>query len=122
MADQIKFYTDSHVAKAVAAQLRRRGVDIVRCQDVGMANAKDHEHLAYATAQERTVVTSDEDFIALDAEWRKQGNPHCGVVYIRPHNREAIGTIVRELLFYHEAVVGGAATLERDVYNQVNRV
>jgi len=40
----IKFYTDAHVAKAIARQLHSRGVDIVRCQDVGMADADDSEH------------------------------------------------------------------------------
>jgi hypothetical protein len=37
MAEKIKFYTDTHIAKAVAVQLRQKGVDIVRCEEVGMA-------------------------------------------------------------------------------------
>src|SRR6266540_1346766 len=52
----IKFYTDSHIAKAIAVQLRNRSVDIVRCQDVGMDDADDIEHLEYAASQGRTII------------------------------------------------------------------
>ena len=32
----IKFYTDTHIARQVAIQLRAKGIDVVRCEDVGM--------------------------------------------------------------------------------------
>jgi Domain of unknown function (DUF5615) len=118
----IKFYTDSHIARAVAIQLRRKGVDIIRCQDVAMDDADDPDHLDYAVKQGRTLVTSDEDFLALDAEWRGSGRQHSGIVYVFPENREAIGTMVKELLFLYEAIEGGAADLEKDVYNQIIRI
>jgi predicted nuclease of predicted toxin-antitoxin system len=118
----IKFYTDSHIAKAVTRQLNRRGVDIVRCQDVGMENADDREHLEYAVSRGRTIITGDADFLALDALWRDADRSHTGIIYIKPENREAIGAIVKALHFLHEAVEGGAADLEKDVYNQVMRI
>jgi hypothetical protein len=31
----IKFYTDTHIAKVITLQLRRRGVDILHCEEVG---------------------------------------------------------------------------------------
>jgi hypothetical protein len=37
----IKFYADTHIAKAVAVQLRLRGVDIVRCEEVDMTQVDD---------------------------------------------------------------------------------
>ncbi len=44
-----KFYLDSHIDKEVAIQLRNSGVDVVHCAEVGMKDAKDPEHLTYAT-------------------------------------------------------------------------
>lgn len=35
----IRFYTDTHIAKQVAVQLQAKGIDAIRCEDVGMAEA-----------------------------------------------------------------------------------
>jgi hypothetical protein len=35
----IKFYADTHIARAVAFQLSQRGFDVIRCEEVGMALA-----------------------------------------------------------------------------------
>jgi predicted nuclease of predicted toxin-antitoxin system len=118
----IRFYTDSHIAKTIAVQLRHRNIDVVRCQDVGMDDADDVEHLEYATSQERTVITSDADFLALDAQWQSSGKPHAGIIYVPPERKDAIGTIVAHLVFLHEAVAAGAADLATDVYNRVIRI
>ena len=118
----IKFYTDSHIAKTIVAQLRQRNVDVLRCQDVGMDDADDVEHLEYATSQGRTVLTSDADFLALDEQWQSSGRPHTGIIYVRPERKDAIGTIVAHLVFLHEAVVAGAADLATDIYNRVIRI
>lgn len=40
----IAFYFDTHLAKAIVDQLRARGVDVVRAEEVEMANALDEEH------------------------------------------------------------------------------
>lgn len=72
-----KFYTDAHVPSAVAKQLRRRdvafGEDIVRCQEVGMADAKDPDHLAFAVEHGRILVTRDKGFAALHKRWLAEG-------------------------------------------------
>ncbi len=118
----IKFYTDSHIAKAIAVQLRNRSVDIVRCQDVGMDDADDIEHLEYAASQGRTVITGDEDFLVLDAQWRRSGKHHAGIIYLPPDRKDAIGTIVAYVVFLHQAIAAGAADLVTDIYNQVIRI
>ncbi len=87
-----------------------------------MDDADDADHLEFAASQGRTVVTSDQDFFTLDAQWREMGRNHPGIIYVDPANREAIGTMVKELLFLHQAVEDGAADLEKDVYNQVWRI
>ena len=83
----IKFYTDSHIAKAIAVQLHNRGVDIIRCQDVGMGDADDAEHLEYATGQGRSVITGDADFLALDAQWHRSSKHHAGIIYLHPDRK-----------------------------------
>ncbi|MHB8625538.1 MAG: DUF5615 family PIN-like protein [Aggregatilineales bacterium] len=113
----IKFYTDANIAKAVAVQLK--GIDIVRCEDVGMKYADDEPHLIYAVRESRTLITGDEDFLELDARWHSQGRTHAGIIFIQHHDRENIGKIVNRLQFLHEAIIGGAASLEDDVYNRV---
>lgn len=74
----IKFYTDTHIAKAVAVQARRRGVDIIRCEEVGMAEAKDAEHLEYATTESHVMISADEDFAILHAKWQASSKQHTG--------------------------------------------
>jgi predicted nuclease of predicted toxin-antitoxin system len=44
----MKLYADTHIPKQVAIQLRQKGVDIVRCEEIGLAEADDNEHWAYA--------------------------------------------------------------------------
>jgi predicted nuclease of predicted toxin-antitoxin system len=125
MTTPLKIYTDSHIPKAVADQLRAKGVDIVRCQEVGMADADDLPHLEYATGEGRVVVTGDRDFLGLNAEWQAAGREHAGIVFVKPettrHSRK-VGILVSELSFFHEAVEGGAATVERDFRNQVRYI
>ena len=118
----LKLYTDSHIAKTIVVQLRYRNVDVVRCQDVGIGDADDVEHLEYATSQGRTVLTSNEDFLALDAQWHSSGKPQAGIIYVPPERKDAIGTMVAQLVFLHEAVVAGAADLATDIYNRVIRI
>jgi hypothetical protein len=118
MPVQIKFYTDTHIAKAVAVQLQSKGVDIIRCEDVGMAEAGDLEHLEYTASTGRTIVTNDQGFTGHHRWWLQAGRQHAGIFLIT-HDKENIGMIVMALLFWHEAVAAGAADLANDVYNQI---
>ncbi len=121
MSTSLKFYTDTHIAKAVAAQLRARGVDIVRCEEVGMAEASDFEHLEYATREGRVMITNDQDFLILVNHWSAQGRNHNGIMFCENEVQGtiAIGIIIKECLFYHEMIDGGAGTIEDDIVNHV---
>lgn len=57
---EIKFYMDEHVPAAVAAGLRKRGVDVLTAQEAGMVEATDEEHLVLATNQGRVVFTQED--------------------------------------------------------------
>lgn len=93
---EIRYYTDEHVAGAVTAGLRRRGIDVVTTREAGLLGARDEEHLAFALAQGRVLVTQDVDFVALSAG----SAPHAGIVFAPQHT--PVGEIIKGLvLVYH---------------------
>jgi len=112
VTERLKFYTDSHIPKQVAIQLRQRGVDIVRCQEVGLEDADDPTHLTYATNERRVLITHDRDFTRLDSLWRQGGKVHAGIIFVSGERRGEIGFLVKELVFFHEAVEVGAAAAD----------
>lgn len=67
------------------------------------------------------MVSMDRDFPNLHQEWQDNGLSHAGILVIAPKYQGdgGIGTIVREILFWHEAIIAGAAILEVDVQNQL---
>lgn len=117
----LKLYTDTHIAKQVAIQLRNRGVDIVRCEEVGMAEATDEEHLAYATKEGRALVSMDRDFKRFYFEWIEARKNHAGIFSIsrKFQNNYGIGRMVSELYEYWQLIEIGAGTVEKDIYNQI---
>jgi predicted nuclease of predicted toxin-antitoxin system len=121
MADQLKFYTDNHIAKAVAVQLRKRGIDAIRCEEVNMANASDLAHLEYAAKEKRILITNDDDFLKLDQNWRIEGKNHAGIMFCLSHiqGKNMVGRIIQECLELHELIAGGAGTIEEDIENQI---
>ena len=60
---EIRFYSDEHVAKAIAIGLRLRGADILTVQEAQLLGASDGDHLAYVLAQGRVIFTQDDDFL-----------------------------------------------------------
>lgn len=118
MNSGLKLYTDVHIAAAIATELTRRGVDVVRCQDVGMHDAEDVQHLEYASAEGQAVVSNDSDFTRLHNRWMAEGRSHAGIFYI-VDNPYLIGFIVNELADIHDLIVGGAGDLETDIYNRL---
>jgi len=93
----------------------------VRCEEIGLGDAKDEEHLTYAAREGRILITRDADFTRLDAEWRVQGKAHQGIFYCLPHlqGKSAIGKIVSVCLEYNDLIMGGAASIDEDIANQI---
>ncbi|MBI3195182.1 MAG: DUF5615 family PIN-like protein [Ignavibacteriae bacterium] len=77
MNDLVKLYTDEHIARAVIAALRYRGLDVLTTPEALMRGAADEEHLHLATRLGRVLITQDEDFLRIHA----QGSSHCGIVF-----------------------------------------
>lgn len=113
----IKFYADVHLAKEAVYQLQQKGVDIVHCADLGLADADDDTHLEYAMREKRAIVTCDADFERYHAERLASGREHSGIVYFRMKDQcQSISIVVREIMFLYEA-----GDYRADLYNQVWR-
>lgn len=104
MAERIRFYTDEHIPKAVTMGLRRRGVDVLTCQEVGMLSVDDGVHLALATREGRTAIAQDEDFLRLHAS----GFQHQGIVY--SHRQTPVGEVIRGVMLVYEVLEDGDMT------------
>jgi uncharacterized protein with PIN domain len=99
MTDRIRFHLDENVDPAVADGLRRRGVDVTTTQEVGLLRASDDKQLEFALADGRTLVTHDEDFLAL----AKEGVTHIGIAYCHPELR-SIGQIIAALMLIRDCM------------------
>ena len=75
----LKLYTDGHIANAIVKQLRERSVDVVRCEEVGLKDADDIDHLNYAIREQRTIITQDADFLRYHAQFQSEGSNISGL-------------------------------------------
>lgn len=121
MSKPLKLYTDGHIPKQVAIQLRNRGVDIVRCEEVGLKNASDVDHLTFAAHEGRALISIDRDFEDHYWQWLAQGKPHAGIFKIANtlQGKGSIGHIVMALFEYHQLIEIGAGTVEADIQNAI---
>jgi predicted nuclease of predicted toxin-antitoxin system len=98
----VRLLLDEMVPRAVAEQLRSRGVEAVALTECALQGVPDAELFERAQRDGRAVVTYDRDHLALDHQWRAAGRTHHGVVLLNwhrfPQNRAAtIGSLVRSL-------------------------
>ena len=91
MSMPIRYFTDEHVAPAIANGLRKRGGDVLTISEAGLLGIDDEDLLAFVREKQRVIVTQDRDFLRLAA----QEAHHPGVVYA-PQER-SIGEMVRML-------------------------
>ncbi|MEK6304086.1 MAG: DUF5615 family PIN-like protein [Acidobacteriota bacterium] len=98
MAEQVKFYFDEHVPRAVTRGLERRGVDVITAQASGRQSISDREQLGFAFLRGRVLVTMDSDYLALGAE----GVSHAGIAYAS-HGR-TIGDLIQALMLIYETI------------------
>jgi predicted nuclease of predicted toxin-antitoxin system len=117
----LRFYFDTHIARASAVQLRAKGIDVVRCEEVNMAEAIDEDHLVYATNAGRILVSQDADFIILNARWRQTDRSHAGIMKVPPNlsDEAQISYVVQQLSFSVEAEQAGAVDYTTEIANQV---
>ncbi|MBI4605047.1 MAG: DUF5615 family PIN-like protein [Planctomycetes bacterium] len=92
----VKVYFDVHVPKAIARELRRRGVDVLTAQEDGAARLPDPQLLDRATSLDRVLFSRDEDLLREATQRQRAGVPFAGVVYAH-QLRVTIGQCVRDL-------------------------
>ena len=92
MAKTIRFHLDEHVDPAVAAGLRRRGVDVSTTAERNLIGADDELHWQLVLSEQRVLVTSDSDFL----NFHEQGRPHWGIAYCHQQSR-TVGQLIHTL-------------------------
>jgi len=92
----IAFYTDENVDQRIIHGLRRRGVEVLTAQEAGLRGTlPDVQHLEFAVAQGRALLTADTDLLEIADQWNTQGRSLQGVVFY--HQRwTSVGHAVRE--------------------------
>ena len=95
----LRFHLDEHIDPAIADGLRRRGIDVTTAVGAGLRGAPDIDHIAFALAQDRVVVTQDQDFLRIHNE----GVPHAGIAF-SPHGLRSIGLLLRSLILLNDCM------------------
>ena len=99
----MRLLLDEHFSPAIAAQLTKRGHDVVAAAAVAeLRHQEDPAVLTRAVGQRRAVVTADAaDYLALHGLRLSRGEHHYGIVLANarrfPRIRRGIGKLVREL-------------------------
>lgn len=88
----IRYHFDEHVNQAIANGLRRRDIEVRTTAEAQLTGASDEEQLAAADADNRVLVTHDDDHLRL----HDRGFRHAGIAYCHPRSR-SIGQIVLAL-------------------------
>lgn len=97
MARTIRFHLDENCSRAIAAGLRRHGIEVTTTTDARLLGAIDEEHAAFARSENRVVFTQDRDFLRINAA----RVPHAGIAYCEKDTR-SIGDIISGLVVLWE--------------------
>lgn len=78
---KVRLYLDEDVDVALAAALRRRGVDVLTTQEAGNVQQRDEDQLAFATQARRVFFTHNRaDFARLHKKLMQEGRSHAGII------------------------------------------
>lgn len=89
----VRFHLDENVSGVIASALRGRGIDVTIPVELNLIGAPDVDHLAHCVAEDRVLITHDEDFLVLHSK----GVAHAGIAYCTLQKRsitEMIQTLV----------------------------
>jgi hypothetical protein len=118
----LRIFTDGHIPRAVVDQLRLRGIDVLRCEDVGLKAASDRELLEYATERGYVLLSMDDDVTRLHAEWITAGRTHGGIFYApmaQFQGQQGIGPLVLFCSAWNARLQQGGGTLEDHLHTQL---
>lgn len=78
------YFDEDSMRHALVKALRARGVDVATALEAGTIECDDAEHLAYATAQGRTLFSFNvQDFYRLHTSNLATGGSHAGIIFTR---------------------------------------
>ena len=100
MSERIRYHLDENVSCAIAQGLRRAGIDVTIPRDVDLIGKSDMEHLVFANAEKRVLLTHDVDLLVL----AHRGYEHYGITYCRKDSRST-GQIIRLLILLYEVAL-----------------
>ena len=77
----MRLLLDEMYSPEIAAQLRRKGDDVVHAAEIGLASKPDHEVFASTVAHGRAIVTNDAgDYVTLFNRAAADGRDHNGIL------------------------------------------
>jgi len=77
----LAFYMDHQFRASVARALRQRNIDVLTAQDDGSARLEDEALLERATKLSRVLVTHDQGFLRIAAEWQTSKRGFAGIAF-----------------------------------------
>jgi len=92
----VALYFDVHVPRAIAQQLRLRGVDVLTAQEDGADQFLDSELLDRAMALNRVLFSQDDDLLREATQRQRHGEHFAGVIYAH-QLKVTIGQCVQDL-------------------------
>jgi predicted nuclease of predicted toxin-antitoxin system len=115
----VRLYLDRHIMGRLAVDLRGRGFDVLRTEEAGNDTAPDEEQLAFATKENRSLLTFNiRDFAPLHEHWQAVGRPHAGFVVSQQLAGRQYGLLLKRMLrflnqFTATKMVGNFVHLEQ---------
>jgi predicted nuclease of predicted toxin-antitoxin system len=115
----IRLYFDRHIMARLAVDLRGRGFDVLRTEEAGKDTASDEEQLAFATAENRALLTFNiRDFDPLHKQWQAASRPDAGIIVSQQLGSRQYGLLLQRTLrlldhFTAEEMVGNLVHLEQ---------
>ena len=115
----VRLYLDRHIMGRLAVDLRGRGYDVVRTEEARKDTAADEEQLAFATAENRAILTFNiRDFAPLREAWQAAQRPHTGIIVSQQLGSRDYGLLLQRMLrllnhFTAEEMLGNFVHLEQ---------
>jgi hypothetical protein len=98
----MKLALDHHYSPAIAAELRKRGFDVIAAVERGWETEDDEALLGICDKEWRALVTNNvADFSVIARGWALEGRRHSGLIFTSdasmPRGRQTIGRYVEAL-------------------------
>lgn len=96
----LRFYADECVNGDLISGLRHRRIDVRTAADEGLVSAADPEQFDRAIALGRTMLTADQDFLALAASFLRADKAFPGLAFVV--SKTTVGSALRSIVLLAE--------------------